>query len=601
MSGVGAIKPVFFDREDARNFSHPFPSDGAIALSPSARTAAQEAGIVVQDTSLTFSSRGHARCVAAARRTLRDFDLAVHQIDLSPGMTLMARHTLWGIACLVHRLHRTLPAGPWLIRSRTGEWLHATDWQMLQQVMLPRVWDQGVTDRAMGGHRPPLAAIYRWLTRATSRAMRGRQGGWIATSTPKLKNGLREALAATGVSLAVLQPTRGEWSDYRNLGRAWRQRGQVQRFLITPLANDDVRVKQTLESLRRIGPYISDAYVRSAWALYEPYLGDSMPVLLALATEGSAVLEALHARCTISYEANSFLATALLEAAGDIGTRRVVFNHNSQPPSGSAIADSVLGTLFRHRTWNPLVDVAVLWSPASRQWTHGQASDRTPPVAQPIRLQYPVLNKGKRQRGPFRILHAGNYQNWADFFPWVAETADEYLSGIEALATVVEKLEDIELIVRVRPKREVDAAAVAAQLDKRRNVVVCDTSQDFLEQLANSDLLVCHFSTTVEQALQMGKPVLLWGSTARYRQFESREIAPSGSSRSAVYAVQHAGQLPAMLIAIRGAHYESDLSAEEIAAYRFAPETPGIEYLAAQLASTKFDAKVDASNARKRV
>src|SRR5690606_20835997 len=135
---------------------------------------------------------------------------------------------------------------------------------------------------------------------------------------------------------------------------------------------------------------------------------------------------------------------------------------------------------------------------------------------------YPASDSRPDAGRPFRILHAGNYQNWSDYFPWVSETSEEFLSGIERLARASAAVEGIEIVFRIRPKREVDAETLRRRLKARPNLRICDTEEDFLQQLADSDLLVAHFSTTVEQALQMGKPVLLWGSARRYRQFEGR-------------------------------------------------------------------------------
>jgi hypothetical protein len=403
---------------------------------------------------------------------------------------------------------------------------------------------------------------------------------WVAAPSRKLKNRLSDALLEVGASIAVFQPCAGGWADYAGLMRGLRSGGKMQTFMIAPLSADNVRVQLTLESLREVASSLSDIRVRSAWTLYEPYFARIVPMMLALAADGSAIMRTLRVQSAVTYEVNSWISAALMEAAGAAKIPRVVFNHNSQPPCGSAIADSVLETLFRQRTCNPLTDIAALWSPASQQW---MAEGGTKAQSIPVRLDYPAPASMPAVERPLRILHAGNYQNWSDFFPWVAETADEYMNGVETLAAAVERLEGMELIVRVRPKREVDSGAVEARLGRRRNVTVCGTDEDFLDQLAECDLLVSHFSTTVEQALQMGKPVLLWGSAARYRQFAAQETPPRGSLRSSTYAVRRAEDLPAMLAAIRDAHLGRPMSAEESLAYRFASETPGLAALARQL------------------
>ena len=61
------------------------------------------------------------------------------------------------------------------------------------------------------------------------------------------------------------------------------------------------------------------------------------------------------------------------------------------------------------------------------------------------------------------------------------------------------------------------------------------TGGSFLDDLANADLLVSYCSTTIEEALQARRPVLMWGGTRRYSHLPARETVPSPGSRAAVY------------------------------------------------------------------
>jgi hypothetical protein len=181
------------------------------------------------------------------------------------------------------------------------------------------------------------------------------------------------------------------------------------------------------------------------------------------------------------------------------------------------------------------------------------------------------------------VLHAGNYQNWSDFIPWIAETSNEYVAGLAALARAMAATPDIDLVIRVRTKPEVDPDIVRESIPAAPNVTVVDTSEDFLAQLADCDLLVSHFSTTVEQALQMGKPVLLWGSTRRYCQLAASWTPPTTGKRAAIYAAADEAGLSSMLRAIRERHWQQPLLADEVSAYRNSPTDPDVSGLAATL------------------
>ena len=575
---------ILFDREDGSHFPQTSAYSTAFALTPSAAEAAKARGLRLAGHEGRFSARAHARCVAAARRAVRDFDRAVSTSGLPPSIVVMARQSAWGHASLVHRLKLSLPPAPWIVRNISGEWVEARDWEALHQVFLPRIWDSGLAHRITAS-RPPFPGLFNWFNRLLALAATRRPGPWIASSSHKLKNGLHERL--TGVAnLAVFRPTEGNWRDYRALFSSLRGAKSLETFCLPPLSSSHPKVEAALNTLNRVGMEFSDARVRSAWRAYAPYLAKTVPVMLGMVLGSRPLLQTLRARAAITYEANSWTAASLMEAAGHAGIKRVVFNHNSHPPSNSAIADSVLHTLLGQRTWNELTDVAAMWSPFSLDVLQTQAKTGGLGIV-PVRLEYPCDSSFADKTRPLRVLHAGNYQNWSDFFPWVAETADEYLHALELLAAAVAEMDGVELVVRVRPKREVDATTVDRSLGHRRNVTVCGTDQDFLEQLAESDLLVAHFSTTVEQALQMGKPVLLWGSTNRYLQFPGQEIPPKGRLNDSVYIVRNASALPAMLAAIRDAIRGVGERGQPKVAYAFEADTPGVNQLVSFLLNPK--------------
>lgn len=571
---------LLFDREDASHFPTPRADSTAFALTPSAAEAARTLGLHLAVHEGNFSASGDARCVAAARRAVRDFDRAVAASGLPTSIIVMARQSVWGHASLVHRLKLSLPPAPWIVRGCAGDWVEAHDWETLHQAFLPRIWDSGLAHRITAS-RPPFPVLFNWLNRLLALAARRRPGPWIASSSHKLKNGLQEGLADLA-NLAVIRSTEGNWTDYRALLSSIRSARSLETFRLPPLALSHPKVETALGTLHRIGSEFSDPRVRSAWRAYAPYLARAVPVMLGIVCGSPALLRTIGARAAIGYEANSWLAASLMEAAGHAGIKRVVFNHNSHPLSGSPIADSVLQTLLRQRTWNELTEVAAVWSPFSLAALRDFATSSQQSRILPVQLKYPTRSEHLVTTRPLRILHAGNYQNWSDFFPWVAETADEYLHGIETLAATVEKMDGIELVVRVRPKREVDMPTVERSLGNRRNVTVCSTEQDFLEQLAESDLLVAHFSTTVEQALQMGKPVLLWGSTNRYCQYPGQETPPEGRLTGRVYIARKASALPAMLAGIRDALQGEDAEASP-SAYAFEAGTPDVADLASFL------------------
>ncbi len=553
---------LLFDRDDVERA----PLDGGtfLALTPAAEAEALSRSMEVLLVGL--SDQVHTECVTFAERVLSDLSGSVMSA-LSPSLRVMARQSVWALAFLVHRVRRSLPNGPWRVRCGGGHWQMVSERRALMDLLLPRVWNYGLAHRVPAA-APPWASLHRWLTRRAAGRLRRSGRSWVIAPTRKLRSGLREALEHDGVGVLVLQPTIGCWSDYRGLMRAPTAADDAWVLSVSPLSRCDVRVPEASARLRALCASLKDADLSRAWDRYVEQCEALLPAVLAAASDTEALVRASSVRAAVAFEANAWWSAALLDGAGRAGVRRAVFNHNSHPPGAGAVADELLGRLFAHRTCNELVDDAGIWSPSAMQWAERYQMGERNTRLQPVRLDYPTLVPQFGANRAFRVLHAGNYQNWSDFFPLVAETSGEYLKGMERLADAVSGLEGVELTFRVRPKREVDAAALRARLRSQANVLVCDTEENFLGQLAKCDLLVSHFSTTVEQALQMGKPVLLWGSTQRYSQFPGRETLPSPNSRAAVYVVRRAEALPAMLAAIRAAHSGRPLTDAECEPYR---------------------------------
>lgn len=566
---------VLFDKGDVAKLPDLYKSGySALALSPSAYDEAAARNLVVCSTRLTFGNFGHARCVVAGRRALADFDEISWPASVPPGVLVMARQSAWMIACLVERLKCTLKSGPWIVCDRAGSWAEVTDRLELLRILLPRIWAYGL------GHfvdvkRPVFPVLLRYWVQLFSCQLSIGRKKWVIGATSKLRAGLRDALDKAGVGLVVLQPTRGGWSDYLIPMRG-RKRGVV-RLPIAPLPEWDSRAKTIRETLFRRHPIFRDNEVAFGWSCYEPYFCNAMLAMLGAIYDGPKLMRLSEAMASMAFEANAWMQAGVLDAAGEAKIPRIVLNHNSQPPCESAIANEVTSTLFSQRTCNSLVDVALIWSPWAERWRDSGNVDAKSVSFQPVSLNYPDQQVPSRESSrKFRVLHAGNYQNWSDFFPWAPETADEYLEGMESLAQVVAGLDDIELIFRVRTKREVDLHVIKRRLVLTGNISICGNDQDFLEQLSTCDLLVSHFSTTVEQALQMGKPVLLWGSTSRYCQFPGSSNIPCAEHKSAVYTVRRPEDLATMLVGIRNAHKDVVEVGEAWMSYRHPPNTPSL-------------------------
>lgn len=555
---------VYFTEDDVRARPEGSAGDEHFSLTPSAFLAAKRAGLSPGNTLNTFTDWGHARCAAAGRRAVRAFDATTVGRGLPESVRLVGRQAAMQTAFIATRIIHSLPPGPWSVHGDDGEWQMASTPARAVDVLFRRMLNRNTNEWVLASF-PPFPGCYRALMGLTARRLAGK-GPWAIGANRRLKLGFDSALLESGFRIVNIRPTTSGGFEYARLFKA--AIGRNTELPIPPLTTVDPRVRTCMDAFGLVTENLGDSCIQSGWQTYLPYLENNVAAMLGLVTGTSRILGRIRPGITVSYEANSWLSAALFDAAKETGWPAVVANHNSHPPTGQAIADFVLGTLFHHRTANPLVTDAVCWSPRLREWRHRHLNDDESIRIRNYRADYPSrAPTGSNRR--LRILHAGNYQNWSDFFPWIAETADEFVRGIARLATAAAGIPGIELTFRIRPKDEVNAGVVRRCIPDASNVRTVSTDRDFLEQLAESDLLISHFSTTVEQALQLGIPVLLWGSAHRYQQFPGRTAPPTATDRSAVYAVADPAALPAMLAGIRDAHAGERLTDEECTAHRF--------------------------------
>lgn len=135
------------------------------------------------------------------------------------------------------------------------------------------------------------------------------------------------------------------------------------------------------------------------------------------------------------------------------------------------------------------------------------------------------------------ILHAGGSKMARNLRFHVFETPDEYINDLRELAEAVERLRDVYMIIRFRPRTDIDTRDLLRNV-KFSEKVLLNTTGSILDILGAADLLVSYSSTAIEEALQNRIPVLLYGGGGKYRHVDAFEITDDRPTPpSAVYHI----------------------------------------------------------------
>lgn len=270
-------------------------------------------------------------------------------------------------------------------------------------------------------------------------------------------------------------------------------------------------------------------------------------------------------------------AISASRTAKAIGKQVVLFNHASHTP----------------QTEEPSKTMGNLWASLGRLYNDHSTilAARAPSIAELVKELSPHGNKvmGVRQTTklahpqgsrPFQILFAGNYMGVHNHIPWMLETPDEFLDGIAELAQAVSQIPQARLLVRVKvnAKPECNPETLRKLLPKYPNVEISNEGT-FKQALAESDLLVACISTTVDEALGAGRPVLLHSACNRYHHLPGMSTPPTADHRSAVY-VSGKTPLTTLLQGIIDAHQNRPLNEQELKAHSWPDSTPNMDEFA---------------------
>lgn len=569
---------VLYCEQDVTRFLDERPPAGSvIAVTPAAYSMLQNLDHPVIRSRDVFGDRQQAWVVARMRRVTRFF-IEQNEISKTVGSVGMAAfrryiHARGGFILaswvLIGR------QGPWLIPSAEQGWIYEESREAAHRALVAHIWQSTVASRIYTS-KAAFPGITLTLSKLAARfigqkptlaltAMRGGMGRFGIRFTKR-----------TSYNVFALRAPFGDWRDpvFAAMSALKALMGRTGLELLVPIGELPQPVS---ESLHDVWNHIDDPILKNGLDEIVHSIIHEASCCAAMKEPAACILAAANAKVLLADSARWGIDAAACDAAGTLGIYRILGSHGSHPLQETKTGEVEHQELADGMLISESVDATLVQSPIVKTYLDYHEAKIERINIKPIMWGVPEqTDKRKPDSQIFRIIHAGSLRSFSVGRPWVYESADEFADGIVRLAKCVADMENTELIIRMREIPECSEAVLRSIMPEASNVRF-ESSGQFPDELLKADLLVSYASTTIEEALSLRRPVLLWGGSNRYKHLPASTEPPTEHNRNAIYCAQDEEQLGEMIMSIRAHHFGVPLNDEEVKPYIWPDDVDGEE------------------------
>ncbi len=574
------IPTLLYDRSDAIHFlKHRPESDEVIPLTPNAKAVVVDRGCKIKKNKSILSDCQQAKVIARVNnvdKLLRPFFEADNEINQATRLTIQSiAHVLASNASICWEIART--STPCFVRQHKA-WKELKTKKDVQLYLIGR-FKSDIDELFNTTGRPLFPLFLQWLNRIQTRLLADKTnfvfnsfdyGSKDIWEKVRLKTDDTYAVVVNSVSSGLKGFIKGLIVIVTNL----MPKSRMFTLLAIPFNN------MPPSNLANHISSIKDPVVGSIFKLYEKKIAQTEVHLRTLSQNMSNCIKQFKPKAIISNQIRWHHSAVLGEIAEKYGIENHLISHGSHTLPDTKIAsveqfENAKGLLITELSTTNYFQSPQAAKFAKRYNTKGHH-------CKPIMWGYKTKVKSEPSNEERIILHAGTYKTLGLPRPWMYETSSEFVEGLIILIRATATIPNSKLVIRIRLAPECSLDSLLKLLPKAEHFCI-KTEGTFLDDLSRAQLLVSFSSTTIEEALNARKPVLLWGGTNRYLHLSASQSAPTQSDRSPVYTPKTTKDLGSMVSSILDVHTDSPLTDEELKGYVWPPSTPGFDLLAANL------------------
>ena len=569
---------VLYYQSDVNQFLRDKPDvDKIYPLSPDVKAALLgKTDLTMLDPLDFFTDYSHRRIIVSVRSIEKKMHPLIENDNI---LSHASKETLISLmhvslSSCFYLLYLLRGTGPWLLYDGNS-WIRVESLDIAVSILFKRIVTQKTGVFQIGQNKNQIGKTFikllNWLILIK---IRNKRFYWTTGQEQGLSS-IIENLSAVDKDNKVIYSVQ---ADRKSLLRSIKSLF----FLYTPfLQISSIPISPVRKSVIDFMGYLDNLFERTDDSRLKPfiiplkgYLNKCIVYTESLVDDTKKIMNKIDPQKIIGHHLRWMDATVVGHCARELNIKTILISHGSHPPSENVTSEYELNDLSRGLFLSPLADKTIAQSPNAAQPINSKSNVPMIINYQPIMWGRGKFGSVKRTNKKFQILHAGTYKSLC-VRPWIYETSNEFVFGLQRLVQSVEKIENAELVIRIRSIDECEISSLKKLLSLSKNCRI-KTDGNFQNDLNNADLLISFSSTTIEEALYARKPVALFGGSNRYRHLPGSSTLPDMKNRSAVYHLT-AENMSSMLEAIIAAHYNKPLNENEVAGYVWPDSVPGID------------------------
>jgi len=203
--------------------------------------------------------------------------------------------------------------------------------------------------------------------------------------------------------------------------------------------------------------------------------------------------------------------------------KTTIITHGSHSWTKDKIGNMEISMLSRGMLTSPVFKYTAIQTKISEHFYRNFKENLDWRVPKQKSMKNMMLKCNKKTKKSERFfLYAITQKTLENIHFYCNETEDEYISSLAKIVSLFNKTSE-QLVVKLHPASAYSSSELSSIVEAKRNVLFVK-DESFCKLLHNCKGLISFSSTTIEQAVQLKKPVILFDAWSRFQYIDTENL-----------------------------------------------------------------------------